>query len=97
VTLCRIDNGIVVSAEPMTLHAVARSVVGAIAVPFVQPVHFCERDSHPARVVVFYAIKRETDKRVAYRNVSITLRHLGEKFRLQEETLRPLPAAAAGG
>jgi pre-peptidase len=33
----------------------------------------------------------------ARRNVSITLRHLGEKFRLQEETLRPLPAAAAGG
>src|SRR5215813_4901016 len=31
------------------------------------------------------------------RNVSITLRHLGEKFRLQEEARRPLPAAAAGG
>ena len=31
------------------------------------------------------------------RNVSITLRHLGEKFRLQEEAQRPLPAAAAGG
>jgi hypothetical protein len=35
--------------------------------------------------------------RIASRNVSITLRHLGEKFRLQEETRRPLPAAAAGG
>src|SRR5262249_12252307 len=34
---------------------------------------------------------------IAKRNVSITLRHLGEKFRLQEETRRPLPAAAAGG
>ena len=32
-----------------------------------------------------------------WRNVSITLRHLGEKFRLQEEARRPLPAAAAGG
>jgi putative ABC transport system permease protein len=31
------------------------------------------------------------------RNVSITLRHLGEKFRLQEEARRSLPAAAAGG
>jgi hypothetical protein len=31
------------------------------------------------------------------RNVSITLRHLGEKFRLQEEARRPFPAAAAGG
>jgi hypothetical protein len=31
------------------------------------------------------------------RNVSITLRHLGEKFRLQEEARRPLPTAAAGG
>ena len=31
------------------------------------------------------------------RNVSITLRHLSEKFRLQEETRRPLPAAAAAG
>jgi predicted negative regulator of RcsB-dependent stress response len=33
----------------------------------------------------------------ALRNVSITLRHLSEKFRLQEETRRPLPAAAADG
>jgi transposase-like protein len=31
------------------------------------------------------------------RNVSITLRHLGEKFRLQEKAQRPLPAAAAAG
>jgi hypothetical protein len=31
------------------------------------------------------------------RNVSITLRHLGEKFRLQEEARRPFPAAVAGG
>src|SRR5215468_2584433 len=29
------------------------------------------------------------------RNVSITLRHFGEKFRLQEEARRPLPAEAA--
>jgi hypothetical protein len=34
---------------------------------------------------------------VKERNVSITLRHLGEKFRLQEEAQRPFPAAAAGG
>jgi hypothetical protein len=34
---------------------------------------------------------------VKFRNVSIALRHLGEKFRLQEETRRPLPTAAAGG
>jgi len=33
----------------------------------------------------------------ADRNVSITLRHLGEKFRLQEEAQRPFPTAAAGG
>jgi hypothetical protein len=33
----------------------------------------------------------------AHRNVSITLRHLGEKFRLQEEARRPLPTAAVGG
>src|SRR5262245_58452909 len=31
------------------------------------------------------------------RNVSITLRQLGEKFRLQEETRRLLPAADAAG
>jgi hypothetical protein len=31
------------------------------------------------------------------RNVSITLRHLGEKFRLQQEAQRPFPAAAADG
>jgi hypothetical protein len=33
----------------------------------------------------------------AHRNVSITLRHFGEKFRLQEEAQRPLPTAAVGG
>ena len=32
-----------------------------------------------------------------YRNVSITLRHFGEKFRLQEEARRPLPTVAVGG
>src|SRR5215471_16042639 len=31
------------------------------------------------------------------RNVSITLRHFGEKFRLQDEARRPLPTAAVGG
>jgi predicted NACHT family NTPase len=31
------------------------------------------------------------------RNVSITLRHLGEKFRLQVKARLPLPAVAAGG
>ena len=35
--------------------------------------------------------------RLKHRNVSITLRHLGEKFRLQEEAPRPFPTAAAGG
>jgi hypothetical protein len=33
----------------------------------------------------------------AERNVSIALRHLGEKFRLQEKARLPLPAVAAGG
>jgi hypothetical protein len=33
---------------------------------FVQPVHLCERNSHSGRIVVFNAIKRETDERVAY-------------------------------
>jgi len=33
----------------------------------------------------------------ADRNVSITLRHFGEKFRLQEEARRQLPAEAAEG
>jgi pimeloyl-ACP methyl ester carboxylesterase len=33
----------------------------------------------------------------ADRNVSIILRHLDEKFRLQQEALRPFPTAAAGG
>jgi len=37
-----------------------------------------------------------TDQENSFRNVSITLRHFGEKFRLQQETRRPLPAAAAG-
>jgi hypothetical protein len=32
-----------------------------------------------------------------FRNVSITLRHFGEKFRLQEEARRPLPTVAVGG
>jgi hypothetical protein len=31
------------------------------------------------------------------RNVSLTLRHLGETFRLQEEARRPIPTPAAGG
>jgi transposase-like protein len=35
-------------------------------------------------------------QRLKQRNVSITLRHLVEKFRLQEEARRPLPAVAAG-
>src|SRR5262249_29531389 len=39
----------------------------------------------------------EVKSHLRMRNVSITLRHLGEKFRLQEEARRPLPAAAAGG
>jgi hypothetical protein len=33
---------------------------------FVQPVHLSERDSHSGRIVVFNAIKREKDERVAY-------------------------------
>ena len=33
----------------------------------------------------------------AARNVSITLRHLGEKFRLQEEARHPFPAVVAVG
>jgi hypothetical protein len=37
------------------------------------------------------------EARRATRNVSITLRHLGEKFRLQQEAQRPFPAAAADG
>jgi dienelactone hydrolase len=36
-------------------------------------------------------------EKAAKRNVSITLRHLVEKFRLQEEAQRPFPTAAAGG
>src|SRR5215471_3570108 len=33
----------------------------------------------------------------AVRNVSMPLRHFGDKFRLQQEARRPPPAAAAGG
>ena len=55
-----------IGAEPASLQVAARSVDGAIAMLFVQPVHLCERDSHSGRVVVFNAIKRETDERVAY-------------------------------
>jgi hypothetical protein len=46
-----------------------------------------------ARIVKSAFALLQRDKR----NVSITLRHLGEKFRLQEEAQRPFPAAAAGG
>src|SRR5262249_54103088 len=42
--------------------------------------------------------ERYNDKLVwRIRNVSITLRQLGEKFRLQEEARRPFPTAVAGG
>jgi len=40
---------------------------------------------------------RQTLAELSGRNVSITLRHFGEKFRLQEEARRPLPVAAAAG
>jgi hypothetical protein len=43
--------------------------------------------------------QERTDSRfkLTNRNVSIALRHLGEKFRLQEEARLPLLAAAAAG
>ena len=54
-----------------------------------------------SRSIAFYTqqlgFKLDRQALPAFRNVSITLRHTGEKFRLQEAARRPLPAAAAGG
>jgi transposase len=44
-----------------------------------------------------YYTKKKSQKGSGKRNVSITLRHLAEKFRLQEEAQRPFPAAVADG
>jgi hypothetical protein len=53
------------------------------------------------RLPVFFELKQLTaadfQQAQGLRNVSITLRHLCEKFRLQEEARRPFPTAAAGG
>jgi len=58
--------------------------------------------SSPYDSEAHYARKRSTSwigykVHLTERNVSIALRHLGEKFRLQEEARLPLLAAAAAG
>jgi|GEM_PF-7093067 len=55
----------------------------------------CEQSS--ARVHSAYQRSLQDLPCCGQRNVSITLRHLGETFRLQEEARRLIPTAAAGG
>src|SRR5262249_42346590 len=62
----------------------------------VRALQFILTRSYGGRCLAVRRVTENTGKRTP-RNVSITLRHLGEKFRLQEEARRPLPAAAAGG
>jgi hypothetical protein len=72
---------------------------------FVQPgesfTAFMEQEVEAADFVLIVctpSYARKSNKRQGgVRNVSITLRHFGEKFRLQEEAQRPLPTAAVGG